>query len=602
MLAGFDDSEWQLSLPADFRGALHSQRTTPVTVRAEIPPARIYRNGSGNWVYDLGQNFSGVIGVSLTASGRKAVDFFPAELLRADSTANQSASGSPFYFTYITRGDGSVESWQPRFTYYGFRYVEVKGAVPAGEPNPEGLPEIVALAGLHTCNSAETIGSFECSNPLFNRIFDLIDWAIRSNFSSVFTDCPHREKLGWLEQAHLIGSSVHYTYDISRAFPKLVDDMRAAQTPDGMIPTIAPHYVKFGGGFYDTPEWGSAYVVLPWYLYRWYGDLRLLQDHYGSMVRYVDYLSSKADGHIVSYGLGDWFDIGPGSPGVSQLTSNGVTATAIYYYDVTILERVARLLGKSDDVERFGRLGVEIRRAFNARFFDRSTKRYDRNSQAANAMALYMGLVEPEYRDVVLDNLIDDIRSRGNALTAGDVGYRYVIQALADNGASVVIYDMNSRYDVPGYGYQLMKGATALTESWQAYEFVSNNHCMLGHLYEWLYGGLGGIGQSDASTAYSEVTICPQVVGDIHWTRASFVSPYGLIRSEWRSEGDRFRQLVEIPANSTALVSLPAADGAAVTENGVPVERVDGITIVSRKAGRITIRVGSGIYDFVADR
>lgn len=598
----FDDSSWSAAVLTRFDSPLRSQRTTPIKIRQRVPTVRKYRNSKGNYLYDLGQNASGIVRLSVRASGRHTVRMFPGELCRPDSTVNQRSSGGPVFFSYTTRGDGSVESWQPQFTYYGFRYVEVEGAVPEGEPNPNGLPEIVELTGLHTTNSAEQVGTFECSNPLFNQIYTLIDWAIRSNFSSVFTDCPHREKLGWLEQSHLIGPSIQYGYDISRAYPKIVGDMATAQHEDGMIPTIAPQYTVFAEGFLDTPEWGSAFILLPYYLYRWYGDDRPMRENYDRMADYIDYLSSKADGHIVAYGLGDWCDIGPAEPAHSQLTSNGVSATAIYYYDICTMRRIAEHLGKTADAERYESLAAEVKKAFNERFFDRRTLKYDRNSQAANAMALYMGLAEPQYEEVVLKNLIDDIRGRGNAVTAGDIGYRYVVQTLQDRGASDVLFDMNSRYDVPGYGYQIAMGETALAESWQSRDYLSHNHCMLGHLYSWLFSGIGGISQESGSTAYKRIVIDPQIVGDLRDARVSFRSPYGLIRSEWKDAPDEFVQTVEIPANATARICLPATDPAKVTESGKPVSGRKDITVKNGADGRIELHVGSGVYRIVVEK
>ena len=598
----FDDSSWSAAVLTRFDSPLRSQRTTPIKIRQRVPTVRKYRNSKGNYLYDLGQNASGIVRLSVRASGRHTVRMFPGELCRPDSTVNQRSSGGPVFFSYTTRGDGSVESWQPQFTYYGFRYVEVEGAVPEGEPNPNGLPEIVELTGLHTTNSAEQVGTFECSNPLFNQIYTLIDWAIRSNFSSVFTDCPHREKLGWLEQSHLIGPSIQYGYDISRAYPKIVGDMATAQHEDGMIPTIAPQYTVFAEGFLDTPEWGSAFILLPYYLYRWYGDDRPMRENYDRMADYIDYLSSKADGHIVAYGLGDWCDIGPAEPAHSQLTSNGVSATAIYYYDICTMQRIAEHLGKTADAERYESLAAEVKKAFNERFFDRRTLKYDRNSQAANAMALYMGLVEPQYEEVVLKNLIDDIRGRGNAVTAGDIGYRYVVQTLQDRGASDVLFDMNSRYDVPGYGYQIAMGETALAESWQSRDYLSHNHCMLGHLYSWLFSGIGGISQESGSTAYKRIVIDPQIVGDLRDARVSFRSPYGLIRSEWKDAPDEFVQTVEIPANATARICLPATDPAKVTESGKPVSGRKDMAVESGTDGRIELHVGSGVYRIAVEK
>lgn len=596
---GFDDRKWKKAVLTQGAGVkLIPQISEPLKVMERIPTVRRFRAANGNWVYDLGQNASGIVQLTVRAVTPQSIKLIPGELINDDSTVNQRASGAPFYHVYTARGDGSSETWHPQFTYYGFRYVEVEGAVPAGESNPGALPEAIDITGLHTRNSAAQVGTFACSDPLFNKIHTLIDWAVRSNMASVLTDCPHREKLGWLEVTHLMGGSIQYRYDISRLYAKQVNDMRTAQHANGMVPTIAPQYVTFSPDFIDTPEWGSAFVIIPWNLYEWYGDLAPLRDNYERMKRYVDYLGSRADNHIVAYGLGDWYDIGPDRPGYAQLTSNGVTATAIYYQDVKILERAARLLGKEADVRKYAALASDIKRAFNEKFFDKKTLKYDRDSQTANSIALHMDLVEPQYKAVVRQNLIDDIRRRGNALTAGDVGYRYVLRALEENDASEVIYDMNSRYDVPGYGYQLAHGATCLTESWQAYREVSNNHCMLGHLMEWLYSGLGGIRQSPGSAGYKEIVIRPQVVGDIHSAAVSFRSPYGLIRSEWSDSPQQYRQRVEIPANTTALVYLPAVDPAAVSESGVPLGEVPGLSVRERGKDYLAVAVGSGIYDF----
>lgn len=596
---GFDDRKWKKAVLTQGAGVkLIPQISEPLKVMERIPTVRRFRAANGNWVYDLGQNASGIVQLTVRAVTPQSIKLIPGELINDDSTVNQRASGAPFYHVYTARGDGSSETWHPQFTYYGFRYVEVEGAVPAGESNPGALPEVIDITGLHTRNSAAQVGTFACSDPLFNKIHTLIDWAVRSNMASVLTDCPHREKLGWLEVTHLMGGSIQYRYDISRLYAKQVNDMRTAQHANGMVPTIAPQYVTFSPDFIDTPEWGSAFVIIPWNLYEWYGDLAPLRDNYERMKRYVDYLGSRADNHIVAYGLGDWYDIGPDRPGYAQLTSNGVTATAIYYQDVKILERAARLLGKEADVRKYAALASDIKRAFNEKFFDKKTLKYDRDSQTANSIALHMDLVEPQYKAVVRQNLIDDIRRRGNALTAGDVGYRYVLRALEENDASEVIYDMNSRYDVPGYGYQLAHGATCLTESWQAYREVSNNHCMQGHLMEWLYSGLGGIRQSPGSAGYKEIVIRPQVVGDIHSAAVSFRSPYGLIRSEWSDSPQQYRQRVEIPANTTALVYLPAVDPAAVSESGVPLGEVPGLSVRERGKDYLAVAVGSGIYDF----
>jgi hypothetical protein len=596
--AGFNDKVWQQAIITDYPGTLNAQRATPLTVHSMIPTVKIFRNSKGRWIYDLGQNFSGIIRIAVKSKESKTILFRPAELLKNDSTSTQSGSGGPFYFAYTAKGEGQTEHWQPQFTYYGFRYVEVEGAVPAGKINPENLPEIEAITGLHTCNSADEAGSFVCSKPMFNQIHSLIDWAIRSNMASVLTDCPHREKLGWLEQAHLMQYSLQYRYNLSRLYPKIMEDMRASQLSGGCIPTIAPEYVRFANGFEDTPEWGSAFIISPWYIYKWYGDRRLLEEYYPAMQRYLEYLGTRADNNIVAYGLGDWFDIGPNRPGYAQLTANGVTATAIYHYNVTIMQQIASILGKSGDEARYRELAGKIKKAFNEKFYDNATGKIERNSQTANAIALYTGLVPDERRAAILQNLIDDIRERGNALTAGDVGYRYVLRALEDGGRSDVIFDMNSRYDVPGYGWQLAHGATALTESWQAYGYVSNNHFMLGHLMEWLYSGLGGIRQQENSIAFREIVIDPQITGDVQNATTSYESPYGTIRCKWMKTDEDFSMEVSIPANSIAEIYLPAMDVRQITTYGLPLSALDDIVVTGLNKGKLQLKVGSGNYQF----
>ncbi|GAB4024462.1 family 78 glycoside hydrolase catalytic domain [Spirosoma gilvum] len=596
----FTDASWRNVRVVEGPPVLNAQMQEPLKVFDQFAPISKKRLETGDWVYDLGQNASGII--SLAVSGKKGdtLRIYPAELIKTDGSINQRSSGSPFYFEYILKGTGP-ETWQPRFTYYGFRYLQLKGGVPKGEPNPENRPQIVDLKGLHTRNAAPDAGQFSCSNELFNKARTLIDWGIKSNMASVFTDCPHREKLGWLEELHLMGGSVRYQYDIASLLKKEIQDMKNSQLPDGLIPEIAPEYVKFDWGdgiFRDSPEWGSSAIIVPWYLYQWYGDKTELADSYPMMQRYINYLGTKAKNHILAQGLGDWYDLGPKPPGVSQLTPMGVTGTAIYYYDLTILEKIARMLAKSADAEQYRQLASEVKMAFNQTFFDKEKKYYATNSQTANAMALYMNLVEPQCRDAVVENIVKDIRSRNNSLTAGDIGYRYLLRALEDAGRSDVIFDMNSRSDVPGYGYQLAKGATALTESWQALPTVSNNHFMLGHLLEWLYAGLAGIKQDESTPAFRNSVIYPQPVGDVNQAKATYQSPYGLIASDWKKSDTSFELTVQIPANTTSTVYLPASKTSTIQVDDQPISKSKEAKLIAFEKDRAKITVGSGTYRF----
>ena len=234
---------------------------------------------------------------------------------------------------------------------------------------------------------------------------------------SVLTDCPHRERLGWLEQYHLNGPSLRYEFDLTRLYTKGMNDMADSQLGDGLVPDIAPEYPVFRDGFRDSPEWGSSFVIVPWQQYQFTGDRELLRRYYDGMKRYVHYLDSKSNGGIVSHGLGDWYDIGPKPPGFSQLTPNSLTATAFYYYDTWILAQSAALLERSDDAKNFADQARSIRAVFNARFFNPTNHVYATGSQCANAIPLVMNICEPENRAVVLDAIVADIRRQGCRLS-----------------------------------------------------------------------------------------------------------------------------------------------------------------------------------------
>jgi hypothetical protein len=402
-----------------------------------------------------------------------------------------------------------------------------------------------------------------------------------------------------------MGSSVKYQYDIATLLRKTVQDMITSQLPDGLIPEIAPEYVKFTWGgdmFRDSPEWGSAMILAPWYLYKWYGDKDVLIKSYPAMKKYMAYLEQKGkpSNYILKQGLGDWYDLGPKAPGVSQLTPMGVTGTAIFYHDLRIMDSIAQMLNKPEDGKWFNKLASDVKTSFNTTFFNKETKQYATGSQTANAMAIYMELVEPENKEAVLANLIKDIRDKENALTAGDIGFRYLLRVLENEGRSDVIFDMNSRSDVPGYGYQLAKGATALTESWAALPTNSNNHFMLGHIMEWFYSGLSGLRSAPGSLAFNEIEINPQPVGDITSAQASYRSLYGNIVSSWKKEPNAFILNVQIPANTSATIYLPAKENGTVKEGNINLKDKKEINVLGYKNGRAIIRIGSGSYQFVS--
>jgi alpha-L-rhamnosidase len=595
---GFNDTSWKKALPVrEPSGLLKPESDYPVKVAEVIKCKRIFSVKDTIYTCDFGQNASGIIRFHVKGKMGQKVRITPGELLDEDSMLTQKATGEPCLFNYTIRGK-EPETWMPRFTYYGFRYARISGAVPEGQPNPGGLPVISDIELLHTRNTSPAIGSFTCSNELFNSIYTLINWSIKSNLASVATDCPHREKLGWLEQTHLMGNSIKFIYDIHNLYSKIIDDMAEAQLDNGLVPDIAPEYVPFVEGFRDSPEWGSACVILPWDMYEWYGDTAAVRKAYPMMKNYVNYLRDKSKENILSHGLGDWYDLGPKFPGEAQLTPTAVTATSIWFYDAKLLGRMAALLGNNEDASYYSGLAENIRKDFNKKFLNPVTKVYSTGSQTAYAMPLFFGMADDSLKKDIVANLVRSVKQNNNALTAGDIGYRYLLRVLEQEGESQLIYDMNSKTDVPGYGYQLSKGATSLTESWAALKYVSNNHMMLGHLMEWFYSGLGGIRQASESIGYEEILIEPEIPGDITWADASYNSVHGLIKVSWKTEEGNLSLKVNIPVGCKALVSIPQADPDQITENNISLKESRDIVVAGRTNGKTRCRISSGEYFF----
>jgi alpha-L-rhamnosidase len=598
-LPGADDSSWDRARSVDGPGGKLkglSSLAPPVRSWDVLSPVLVKSIKPGVTLYDLGQNASLMPRLTVRGSVGGQVRITPSELLDAQGHLDRRSVGNAeAYWQYTLAGTGAAESWFPKFFYHGARYllVECRAAEAAQPP-----PVVEALEGVVVHSAAEPVGDFECSSPLLNRVRTLVRWAQRSNMMSVMTDCPHREKLGWLEEDHLNGPALRYEFDLAQLFAKMMNDMADSQLPNGLVPDIAPEYVQFEGGFRDSPEWGSAFILVPWQQYEFTGDRELLRRYYNDMQRYVAYLGNRATNHIVSHGLGDWYDIGPKAPGYSQLTPIALTATAFYYYDAWILGEAATLLARPAEARQYGLLAAQIREAFNAAFYDSARGCYASGSQCANALPLVMGLVNPTNRAAVLNSLLKDIESRGDALTTGDVSYRYLLRALAESGRSDLIWRMNSKTEKPGYGYQLNQGATSLAEAWNADPESSQNHFMLGQIQEWFYHDLAGIQSDPAGPGFAKIIIKPALVGDLAWVKAGYNSIHGPILSQWSRDAGRLTLKVSIPANTTATVFLPVAPGCNVTESGRNVKRQRGIKFLGKENGCARYRVVSGSFDF----
>ncbi|KDN56522.1 glycoside hydrolase family 78 protein [Flavobacterium seoulense] len=584
----FNDKNWKDVVVQEApKGILTAQTATPITINKTYAVKESKELKPNFFIFNMGQNLSGFPNVKVKGKKGQKIQLWVGEGLNDDGTVSQGRSGKPYYFEYTLKGDG-VETWRPKFSFYGYQYIQVENVNYKNEKDAN-LPTIVDLESNFIYNSAGESGTFESSNDLFNKAHWLINNAIKSNFQSVLTDCPHREKLGWLEEIHLNGPGLMFNYNMENYFPAVMHNISDSQRDNGLIPSIVPEYVVFGGDFTDSPEWGITGIILPWMQYEFYGDASLLEKYYPIMKKYVDYLTSKSTNHIVSHGLGDWYDYGDHAAGYAKNSPIALSATSHYYYGAYLTAKAAKMLNKSDDAAKYGTLASEIKTAFNKEFFNPETKQYGTSSQFSNAVPVFMDIVEPQYKDAVMQNLLADIKAKGDRLTTGDVGNRYLFQALAQNGQNEVMYKMNNHYDAPGYGFQIKFGLTTLTEQWDPRKGNSWNHFMMGQIEEWFYQSLGGIVPDEKNPGFKHFFIQPEVVGEMTFVKSSYESVYGKIVSNWEKKDNVLILEVEIPVNTTATVKLPVAKTAVVKVNKKDVK-------VGFDGKKPTLELGSGKY------
>ena len=537
------------------KGLLRKQIAKPVKIMEQFPVKKTLRKDS-LMVLDMGQNLAGYPEITVSGKPGQYLKITPAETLTPEGLCNQKQTGRPHYYTYILKGEGK-ETWHPRFSYYSYRYLQIEG-------------DIKVLKDIKSCfiyNSALRIGEFECSNPLINDTHKLIDRAIRSNWQAVWTDCPAREKLGWLEQDWLNGEALVYNYDAQSMIEQTMQNIVDAQHEDGSMPEIAPEYTQFTGSwakpFQESPEWGGAIIALPMLYWQHYGDLSLAREYYEPMKRYINYLASQDSAYILKMGLGDWYDYGPGRAGFSQNTPMPLVATAHYYQWMCYMYVLAKQLGKRDEAYAFNQRAENIRQAFNREFYDAKRKTYGTGSQCSLALPLYLKLVPEKDYQAVLQNLIKDIHQHGDRLTTGDVGNRYLFYTLAKNGHRELLYKMLNHYDVPGYGYQIKKGQTTLTEQWNPDHGASMNHFMMAHIENLLIPDLLGIQRNG-----DLIEIAPHPVGDLTWCKGSTMSAQGKVSVSWKIKKDKFIMDIDIPEGGFADVYMPYSDRAESIQGG----------------------------------
>ncbi len=566
---GFDDSgvPWRAARVVEPPAAtLKPLRSPGIRAFETFEPVEIREPAEGVYTYVFAQNCSALLRFTLEGPAGARVRFKPCEYMDAGGRVRFTytwGTGNDIWHDYVLRG-GGPETHQTLFCYVGCQYVEVTGAVPAGRPNPRGLPVLRELVLVHTRAANREVGEFACSSELQNGAHRLIDWSIRSNMSHVATDCPHREKNGWQEENWHMARAISYRFDVRAWYRKVLRDVRDTQLPDGHIPTNCPNYlvgVPPHGFWNEAPEWGIAGVLVPWHLYEWYGDREALAESYESMKRYVQYLAGQAKDGVIRSNLGDWYDFGHGKgDGPSRWTPSEVSATAVWALGAQTLARAAEVLGRTEDEARYRAMFEQVRADFLRHFWDATsaTVRNYGSCQAANATALCVGLVPEEQRSAAVHAIVADLEQRGWQQTTGEVLHVFLIRALAEAGRGDVLHKVYARTERGSYGYMVKSGLTTLPESWDAKPGTGNsmNHFMLGQLMEWHFAYVAGIRQRPGSVGWRQVLISPQP-GPLTAARAVFESPAGRIVSDWRREGGEFVLTTEIPAGVEAVARLP---------------------------------------------
>lgn len=602
---GYDDARWQpAQLAAVPPGEISAQMIDPIRVTETIKPVAITEPAPGVYIFDLGQNMVGWCRIRVRGPAGTAVQLRHAETLQPDGSlylANIRGALVTDVYTLKGAGNGNeTEQWEPRFTYHGFRYVEVTGW--------PGKPSLNDLDGRVVHDDVRSAGDFACSNPLINQIYKNVTWGTRGNYRSVPTDCPQRdERQGWLGDRGEESRGEMYIYDAAALYAKWLRDMEDSQKDTGSVPDVCPAHWPI---YSDNVTWPSSTVIIPNSLVRQYGDMRIIASHYASAKRWIDYmLGFVQDGIIDRDSYGDWC-VPPEDPALihsqdpQRQTNKALLATAYLYYDLVLMHRYAQILDKSEDALRFAGRADALKAAFNARFLNRELGQYDNGSQTSCVLPLAFGLVPDDMRERVFQRLVHKITDEtNNHIGTGLIGGQFLNRVLTENGRPDLAYAIASQTDYPSWGYMISKGATTVWELWNGDTadpaMNSGNHVMLvGDLAIWLYEALAGIKPDDGSPGFKHIIMRPEPVPGLEWVKASHQSPYGLIESSWQKKGDAFAWRVTVPVNTTATLYLPTTNSAGVTEGGRPARDVEGVQIVGVKNGRLEVRVGSGNYDF----
>ncbi len=602
---GYDDSKWRSVKTAEYKFNLIASEGPAIRKIQEIKPVKIFRTPKGSLIADMGQNMVGWIRLKVKGTKGTVVTLRHAEVMdKYGEFYTTNLRAAKCQITYTIAGAGE-EIYEPRFTFMGFRYVEVSGF--PGELTADNLTGVVIHSDM------QVTGKYESSNPLLNQLQHNIQWGQKGNFVDVPTDCPQRdERLGWTGDAQAFCRTAAYNMNVAAFFSKWLKDVAADQRKGGEVPVVIPDVLNPQGS--ETAEcsagWGDVAVIAPWTMYQVYGDKDLLRKQYPSMLAWVDYIKKTAgDDYIWNRGsiYGDWLFYHPpvnNHPEPDGHTDHDFIATAFYAYSVQLLLEAAELFGQSEDAGIYSAVHEKIKEVFINEYVTR-TGRVGTNSQTSYVLALMFDLLPEDLRPKAAKFLVDDIKSRGNRLSTGFLGTVYLCHVLSDNGYTDVAYDLLLQENYPSWLYPVKMGATTIWERWDGQKTDSTfqdpgmnsfNHYAYGAIGDWMYRVSAGI--EIGKPGYKHIIIQPHPTKRLEYSKASYESSYGTIASGWERKDNKIIVTVRIPANTTATVKLPVKEASLVTEKGKSISDNTLFTGLKVENNQVLFGAGSGNYAF----
>jgi len=589
---GFDDSKWtNAKLTAAPSQNIVSEQLKPIRVCDEISAKSMKKFNDSLYVFNLGRNIAGTSKISVKGLAGTKLVLTHGERLYENGRVDQSNISVHYRPTddkdpfgtdiYILKGN-TEETFTPHFNYKGFQYVEVKSDKPI-QLNQN------SLIGLFMHSDVLRAGKIESSNPVLNKIWSAANNSYLSNLYGYPTDCPQREKNGWTGDGQISVETGLFNFDGITVYEKWLADHRDEQQPNGVLPNIIPTS-GWGYDWANGPDWTSSLAIIPWNIYQFYGDSRLLKQTYGNIKRYVDYIDRISPNHLTDWGLGDWIP-------VKSKANKELTSSCYYFTDATILAKTAKMLHETEDYEKYNSLAEKIRKAINDKFLNTATGIYADGLQTELAAPLFWGVVPDEMKTMVAANLAKRVESDQFHLDVGLLGTKVLLNALSENGYAESAYKIASQETYPSWGWWMVNGATTLYENWpiDAKSDISLNHIMFGEISAWFYKALGGIRPDPSKPGFKNILLEPHFVKGLSHFEASHEGPFGWIVSRWERHNDRIDYFVTIPANSSALLTLPVQK---LKENNQPVESNQFIQISSTNKISSMLSLAAGSYHF----